>query len=109
MNRPMRAIVLQWLLVGGCVASASAQDDAAPGADVVSIMDRPGFVEAVGQIAQGHEAEGLAALAPFFERYASDPDLYRLHFNVACGQARLQQLADHGNLWRVAELSVHGP
>jgi predicted esterase len=73
-------------------APLRAQDDTAPTLDVVSIQDRPGYVEAVGQIAQGHEREGLAALAAIRERFPEEADVYLLHFNLSCAHARLQEI-----------------
>lgn len=73
-------------------AVARAQDDASPVRDVVSIQERPGFVEAVQQIATGKEREGIAALAKILAQFPDDPDRYRLHYNVACGHARLSEL-----------------
>ena len=70
-------------------ASLRAQDDLAPTLDAVSIQDRPGFIEAVEQIATGREREGLAGLARVLQQFPADPDRFMLHFNVACGHARL--------------------
>jgi len=69
--------------------TAAAQDDEAPTQDALSIQERPGFVEAVQQIAGGKEREGLAALAAILEQHPDDVDLFLLHYNAACGHARL--------------------
>jgi predicted esterase len=68
---------------------ALAQDDASPVRDAISIQMRDGFVEAVQQIATGHEKEGIAALEKIGEQFGGDPDVYRLHYNAACGHARI--------------------
>jgi predicted esterase len=71
------------------VAPARAQDDESPTRDAVSIQDRAGFVEAVQQIAAGKEREGLAGLAAVLAKFPDDADRYLLHYNAACGHARL--------------------
>ncbi len=86
--KPFRVVVLVGVF-SGFAAGSPAQEDFAPTLDVVSIQDRPGFVEAVGQVAQGHEREGLAALAEVLARFPDDADRFLLHYNAACGHARL--------------------
>lgn len=73
-------------------APAAGQDDRAPTRDQISIEDRPGYVEAVGRIANGAEEEGIRALEAIAKKYGGDPDLFMLHYNVACGRARLKQV-----------------
>jgi predicted esterase len=71
---------------------AVAQDDQSPTLDVTSVTERPGFVEAVQQIAQGHEREGVAALAAIEATRPDDADVHLLHYNLACGHARLKEI-----------------
>ncbi len=71
---------------------APAQEDTSPAQDVVSIQDREGYVAAVQAIAAGKERDGLAVLAELAVRFADDPDLYLLHYNAACGHARVGEL-----------------
>src|SRR5262249_4384300 len=73
-------------------AAASGQDDRAPTLDQVSIEARPGYVEAVARIATGDEAAGIRMLEEIAGKYGGDPDLYMLHYNLACGRARLKQV-----------------
>lgn len=69
-------------------ARSRAQDDSAPTRDVVSIQQRPGYVEAVQAIASGEEEAGIAALAALLAAAPAEPDLFLLHYNLACGHAR---------------------
>jgi lipopolysaccharide transport system permease protein len=78
------------VLFGG--AAARGQDDAAPCNDIASIEGRPGYVDAVQRIATGEERAGLAALAEIEARWPGDPDLFMLHYNAACGHARLKEI-----------------
>lgn len=71
---------------------ARAQDDVAPVGDIVSIEQRAGYVEAVGRIASGEEAAGIAALEKIAALHPEDPDRFLLHYNLACGHARLGDL-----------------
>jgi predicted esterase len=71
---------------------AAAQDDHAPTLDQVSIEARPGYTEAVGRIATGDERTGIRTLGEIAQKYGGDPDLFMLHYNVACGYARLKEL-----------------
>lgn len=89
-----RAVTLAAALAAGATLAPAlrAQDDVAPTGDVVSIEQREGYVEAVRQIATGEERAGLAALAAIAAAHAEDPDLFLLHFNAACGHARLKEL-----------------
>jgi predicted esterase len=72
--------------------TARAQDDAAPTSDAVSIEQREGYVDAVRKIATGEEEAGLAELATILARHGDDPDIFMLHYNVACGHARRGEL-----------------
>lgn len=80
------------LAAAASTPSASGQDDHAPTLDQVSIEMRPGYVEAVGKIATGAEEEGLRTLEEIAKKYGGDPDLFMLHYNLACGRARLKQV-----------------
>jgi predicted esterase len=73
-------------------AAASGQDDRAPTLDQVSIEARPGYVEAVARIATGDEEAGLRSLEEIAKKFGGDPDLFMLHYNLACGRARLKQV-----------------
>lgn len=85
----MPAIVALVMAFGGV---ARGQDDAAPVNDFTSIEQRPGYVEAVRQIATGEERAGLATLEKLATDFPADPDLFLLHYNAACGRARLKEL-----------------
>lgn len=91
LHRCARVAGIAALLLGMAVG-ARAQDDVAPLGDVVSIERRPGYVDAVVQIAKGEESAGLAVLARLAMEWKDDPDLFLLHFNAGCGHARLKQL-----------------
>ena len=93
MKRIVRLAALSTLAFGTAGQHLVAQDNDAPARDVFSIQDRPGFVAAVEAIAEGHEKEGLLALEKIAHDFAGDPDLYLLHYNAACGQARLGEKA----------------
>ncbi len=89
-----RGVRVVLLLAAGLLAgsAAVAQENGSPVQDVVTIQERPGYVDAVQKIAQGKEREGITALQALAEQFATDPDLYLLRFNVACGEARLGDL-----------------
>src|SRR5262245_8375009 len=86
-------------------AAASGQDDRAPTLDQVSIEARPGYVEAVGRISTGDEEAGIRMLEEIAQKYGGDPDLFMLHYNLACGRARLKQVdAGLASLGKAVEL-----
>ncbi len=80
----------------GVVALSSAvlraQDDSAPTLDAMTIQERPGYVAAVQAIAAGKEEEGIAALTELLATAPDEPDLFLLHYNLACGHARRRAL-----------------
>jgi predicted esterase len=90
--RRFAALLAAALALAVLPASAAGQDDRAPTRDQVSIEDRPGYVEAVGRIANGDEEAGIRTLEEIAKKYGGDPDLFMLHYNVACGRARLKQV-----------------
>ena len=85
-----RRIAFALLIASGGVARA--QEDSAPVNDITSIEQRAGYVDAVRQIASGEERTGLATLEQLAVRFPADPDLFLLHYNAACGHARLKEL-----------------
>ena len=82
----LAALALLLLLCGPGVAF---QDDAAPALDVVTIQGRPGFLDAYRKIVEGEERQGIDEMLQVLEAHGSDPDVYILHYNVACGYARM--------------------
>jgi phospholipase/carboxylesterase len=80
------------LAVASAVPGLRAQDEAAPGRDAVSIQARPGYLEAVQKIAGGDEHGGARTLEGIAAKFGNDPDLFVLHYNLACAHARLKEL-----------------
>src|SRR5262249_28781819 len=71
----------------------------------VSIQDRAGFLESVQRIAGGDERTGLRTLEEIGAKYGNDPDLFILHYNVACAHARLKEAdAAFASLARAVDL-----
>jgi predicted esterase len=79
----------------GALASAAparAQDDHAPTRDQVSVQDRPGFYDAVNRIAKGDARAGTQLLDDLARRFGNDPDVFIVHYNLACAHAREKEL-----------------
>ncbi len=88
-TRRRLAVLLISLALG---TRLSAQADDLPALDAISIQNRPGFVEAVQKIASGSEKEGVEDLLAIEKQYGTDPDVYILLYNVACGYARRREV-----------------
>ena len=80
------------LALASAVPGLRAQDEAAPGREAVSIQARPGYFEAVQRIAGGDERAGMRTLEGIAASFGNDPDLFVLHYNLACAHARLKEL-----------------
>src|SRR5882672_5683303 len=79
-------------VVASFAPAVAAQDDRAPTLDYVSVQDRAGFLEAVNRIAQGDERGGIRTLEEIAQRFGDDPDAFIVHYNLACGHARLKEI-----------------
>jgi predicted esterase len=103
LRRARRAALLALLVAGA--STLRAQDEAAPTRDQISIEARAGYAEAVQHINRGDARTGLRTLEEIAVRYGNDPDLFILHYNVACAHAQLKELdAAFASLGRAIEL-----
>jgi predicted esterase len=91
-SRARRRACAVALTLASAVPGLRAQDEAAPGRDAVSIEARPGYLEAVQRIAGGDERGGVRTLEEIAAKFGNDPDLFILHYNLACAHARLKEL-----------------
>jgi predicted esterase len=100
-----RACAAALALLAASGPAARAQDEAAPGRDQVSIQGRAGYLEAVQRIAGGDERGAMRTLEEIAARFGNDPDLFILHYNLACAHARLKEVdAAFQSLARAVEL-----
>ncbi|MEW6747108.1 MAG: PHB depolymerase family esterase [Planctomycetota bacterium] len=62
--------------------------------EVPRIQDRPGFLEAYRDIAEGRERQGAAKILEIVAAYPGDPDIYLAYYNIACAHARLGETSE---------------